>query len=153
MTIYAVGSGAGGHNCRFRRGQRKEVTGNLLELLGKSFVESPEIREVYDRGIVTDRGFGASVEVSGTQGSQQVRPTIYDVMTLKEAMKNIPWVNHMVYSTISLVPIEVVVMLGGGEITKSGVIGACSLDDYKEILGRLGNRGHRLAERIQRFED
>ncbi len=49
MTIYAVGSGAGRHNWKFRRGQRKEVTGNSLELLGESFVEPLDIREVHDR--------------------------------------------------------------------------------------------------------
>lgn len=125
-----------------RRGHRKEVTGNSLELLGESFVEPLDIREVYDRGIVTDGSFGASVEVSGTQGSQQVRPTIYNVMTLSEAMKDTPYANPMVYSTISLVPIEGVLMLGGGEISKRGVVGAGSLDNYKEILERLSNRGH-----------
>lgn len=76
MTIYAVGSGAGGHNWKFRRGQRKEVTGNLLDLLGESSAEPLDIREVYDRGIVADGSFGASVEVSVTQGSHQVRPPL-----------------------------------------------------------------------------
>jgi len=129
------------------------VTGNLLEFLVESFVEPPDIRDVYDRGIVTDGSFGASVEVSGTQGSQQVRPTIYNVMTLSEAMKHILYANHMVCSAIGGVPIEVVLILGGGEISKKGVLGAHSLDNYKEILERVRNRGHRLAERIERFSD
>ncbi len=120
MTIYAVGSGAGGHNWKFRRGQRKEVTGNSLELLGESFVEPLDIREVHDRGIVTGGSFGASVEVSVTQGSQQVRPTIYNVMTLSEAVKYIRYANHMPWLAIDDVPIEVVLMLDRGEITKRG---------------------------------
>lgn len=104
MTIHVVDSGAGGHNCKFRRGQRKqrgkEVIGNLLELLRESFVEPPDIREVYDSGIVTDGAFGASVQLSGTWGSQQVHPTIYNFMTLSEAMKDTPYANHMVCSAI-----------------------------------------------------
>ena len=70
---------------------------------------------------------------------------------MKEAMKNIPWANHMVYSTIGAVPIEVVLMLDRGEITKRGVIGAGSLDNYKKILEGVRNRGHRLSEKIERF--
>jgi hypothetical protein len=126
----------------------EKVTANLLELLGESFVEPLDIREVYDKGIVTDGGFGASVEVSGTQDGQHVRHTMYNVMTLKEAMEHIPWANHIVYSTICGVLIEVVLMLDRGEITNRGVIGAGSLDNYKEILERARNRGHRLSEKI-----
>jgi saccharopine dehydrogenase-like NADP-dependent oxidoreductase len=129
----------------------EEVTANLLELLGESFVEPLDIREVCDKGIVADGAFGASVEVSGTQDGRHVRHTMYNVMTLKEAMEHIPWANHMVYSTIGAVPIEVVLMLDRGEITKRGVIGAGSLDNYKKILEGVRNRGHRLSEKIERF--
>lgn len=72
-------------------------------------------------------------------------------MTLSEAMKDTPYANPMVYSTISPVPIEVVLMLNRGEITKRGVIGAGSLDNYKKILEGVRNRGHRLSEKIERF--
>ncbi len=131
----------------------EEVTANLLVLLGESFVEPPDMREVCDKGIVADGAFGASVEVSGTQDGRRVRHTMYTVMTLSEAMEHIPWANHMVYSTIGAVPIEVVLMLDRGEITKRGVIGAGSLDNYKEILERVRKRGHRLSEKIERFGD
>jgi len=125
----------------------EKVTANLLELLGESFVEPADIRELYDKGIVTDGAFGASVEVSGTQGGRRVCHTMYNVMTLKEAMEHIPWANHMVYSTIGGVPIQIVLMLGRGQIKRTGVIGAGSLDTYDEILKGVEDRGHRLSEK------
>jgi saccharopine dehydrogenase-like NADP-dependent oxidoreductase len=125
----------------------EKVTANLLELLGESFVQPADIRELYDNGVVTDGAFGASVEVSGIQGGRRACHTMYNVMTLKEAMEHIPWANHMVYSTIGGVPIQIVLMLGRGEITRTGVIGAGSLDNYEEILKGVESRGHNLSEK------
>jgi hypothetical protein len=125
-----------------------EVT-DLYQLLGSSFTFCEDAKEARDKGIILDGAYGVSVEVSGSRNNQAVRHTMYDVVTLSQALKWLPWSNPMVHGSVGGVSIEVALMTGRGEITKKGVIGGGSLDNYKKILKRVANRGHRLSEKIE----
>jgi saccharopine dehydrogenase-like NADP-dependent oxidoreductase len=126
-----------------------EVT-NLYQLLGSSFTFCEDAKEARDKGIILDGAFGVSAEVSGKRNGQRVRHTMYDIVTLSEALEWLPWSNPMVHATAGGLSIEAVLMIGRGEITKKGVIGGGSLDNYKTILKRVAGRGHRLSEKIER---
>lgn len=58
-------------------------------------------------------------------------------------------VNAVVHGLVGGVSIEVALMIGRGEMTKKGVIGGESLDNYRETLKRVANRGHLGSEKIE----
>jgi saccharopine dehydrogenase-like NADP-dependent oxidoreductase len=125
---------------------------NMIELFSSSIKGPWDFKDACDKGIVKDGAVAFSVEVSGTKGGQQVLHTVYNVITLSESLKHLPWASHGVYATVSVLPLELVLMLGRGELTKRGVVAVASLDNYKTILRRANEKGHIQSENIKKLQ-
>jgi saccharopine dehydrogenase-like NADP-dependent oxidoreductase len=122
---------------------------DLPARLGASFIPPERYVQALRDGIVSKGAFAVSVQVLGGRGGQSVDHTVYLHVTLKQAMRALPWATHMIYATSGTTPVVLVTMLGRGEIESRGVVGVGGLDEWRLLLARVGERGHRMFERIR----
>lgn len=135
------------------RGQLgKDAATTIADLptrLGASFIPPEHYMDALRDGIVTDGGFSVSVQAVGQRASQVVDHTVHLAVTLRQAMAALPWATHMVYATSGTTPVTLVTMLGRGEIQSRGVVGVGGLEEWRPVLQRVRDRGHRMTEQIR----
>lgn len=122
---------------------------DLPTRLGASFIPPERYGEAIEDGVVSAGVFAVSVQVIGSRGSQHVDHTVFLSVTLEQARCVLPWATHMVYATSGTTPVALVMMLARGEITSRGVVGVGGLAEWREVLRRVHNLGHRMIERIR----
>lgn len=121
---------------------------NLVELFAAEFIQPPDFKEAYDKGIVKDGCICVSVEVNGLKDGKQVRHTMYAISTLSETVKHVPWANHTSYLTAISGAIASL-MLGRGEIERKGVGCAWLIEEPEAFLKKIGKGGIQILEKIE----
>lgn len=123
---------------------------DLFEKLGSYLKTEDDIPGVPgEKKVFSGGAFSFVVEVVGMKGAEKCIHRITLVTDFDVATKHLPWSSHGVYATIGTAPIELVLMMGRGEIGKKGVISVAELDKV-EIIKRVSKRGHRIWENIEK---
>jgi saccharopine dehydrogenase-like NADP-dependent oxidoreductase len=122
---------------------------DLPARLGASFIPPERYVDAIRDGIVSKGVFAVSVQVLGGREGQSVDHTVYLYVTLEQAMRVLPWATHMIYATSGTTPVVLVTMLGRGEIESRGVVGVGGLDEWRLLLARVRERGHRMFEHVR----
>lgn len=122
---------------------------NWFETLGSYLKTEDDIPGIPgEKKIFTGGAFVFVVEVIGMKGNDKCNHRVTLVTDFDVAVQHLPWSHHGVYCTIGTAPIEMVLAMGRGEITKKGVISVAELETDR-IIKRVGKRGHRIWENIE----
>ncbi|MFN8215576.1 MAG: saccharopine dehydrogenase NADP-binding domain-containing protein [Solirubrobacterales bacterium] len=127
----------------------EQIAADLPAELGRAFIPPERYEEAIEQGIVSTGAFAVCVEVSGSQGGEEVVRTDGLIVSLAEARERIPWGTHMVYATSGTTPVVLLPMLGRGEISTRGVVGVGALPEWEAVLARIEARGLRTWRRLE----
>jgi len=124
----------------------EEPGASLIEILASTLPPPIDFRKSYEEGVVKEAVAEIAVDVRGTKGHRNIRHVVYTTSRLEEALKRLPWANHISYATC--VPAtEAILMLGRGEIKRKGIMAPEHLDP-EPFLKKVMARGIRIRERI-----
>lgn len=131
-----------------RQGDQKTEV-NMMEEFGKALTAPLEFGRLLKEGKIRDHAVCFSCEARGVKDGGAVRHICYYTSTLKEAQKHLPWASPAVYGTIGGMPIELVLGLGRGSITQTGVRCVGNLGITEQLNQGMAARGQLITERIE----
>ncbi len=123
---------------------------DMLEEFSKPFLLPTEYNRLYDEGKIHNHAVCFSCEVNGWKDGGYVRHIQYYLALLDVARKHLPWASPAVYGTVGGMPIELVLMLGRGEIKQKGVYTVGELGIADRLNKGMAARGQVLTEMIIR---
>ncbi len=121
----------------------------MMELFGRSFLESSNLKEARAKGLVKGGCSGFSVEVIGKKDGAAVCHTVSRVVSSKDVIERRPWAGQRIYTTA--IPAFVTMkMIANGEIAQRGVFGGSALENPKVVLDKIQEFGGITVEKIER---
>lgn len=131
------------------QGDEKDTI-NMMEMFGKSLLQPREFGRLLKEGKIRDHAVCFSCEVTGQKDNGNVRHICYYTSTLAEAQKHLGWTSPAVYGTVGGMPIELVLLIGRGQISKTGVWSVGNLGIARELNQAMSQRGQIITELIER---
>ena len=123
---------------------------NIMEEMSKGLIPPMEYGRLRDEGKIRDHAVCFSCEVTGRKDGASIRHICYYTSTLSVSLAHLPWASPAVYGTVGGMPIELVLMLGRSQITKTGVLSVGNLGIAHELNRAMAARGQILTEKIER---
>ena len=148
MTMEEIWAKQLNYACR-QQGEEASML-NIMEACGDAAILPTEYGRLYDEGKISGHVVCFSTEVNGYKDGGFVRYIQYYTSTLEEAQKHLPWASPAVYGTIGGMPIELVLMIGRGEIKERGVFSIGELGIADVLNKAMAARGQILTEEIIR---
>lgn len=121
---------------------------NVLEEMGKRFRSPSDFNDLVAAGKIRDAAVVFTTEVNGLKDGRFQRHLAYYTATLAAAREQLPWASPAVYGTVGGMPIELVLALGRGEITTSGVLSVGQLDMGAALTARMMARGQHIQTHV-----
>lgn len=137
-------------NYACRQQGEEATTLNIMEACGDATILPTEYGRLYEEGKIRGHVVCFSTEVNGYKNGGFVRHIQYYTSTLEEAQKHLPWASPAVYGTIGGMPIELVLMIGRGQIKERGVFSIGELGIADTLNKAMADRGQILTEEIIR---
>ena len=132
-----------------RRAAKEPMDGNTLDALASTLIPPLSYAQLLEQGCIRDHAVCFSCEVTGIRQQRPVRHICYYTSTLEQARRHLPWASPAVYGTVGGMPVELVLMLGRGELSQTGVRCVAELDVIERLNRAMANRGQILTERIE----
>ena len=132
-----------------RQGDRTENI-NMMQEFAKEFVSPMAYGRLLEEGKIRDHAVCFSCEVRGEKDGTRISHTCYYTATLEVAVRHLPWASPAVYGTIGGMPVELVLALGRGQISQTGVWSVGNLGIAPELNRAMAERGQILTEKIER---
>lgn len=132
-----------------RQGDSREAI-NIMEEMAKGLVPAVEFNRLLQEGKIKDHVVCFTCEARGKKDGAFIRHICYYTSTLEIAQKHLPWASPAVYGTVGGMPIELVLMLGRGQIAQTGVWSVGKLGIAETLNKAMAKRGQILTEKIER---
>lgn len=126
--------------------EKKEC--NIMEELASNFVSPLEYTKLMKEGKIRNHHVCFSCEVNGMSNGEFVRRICFNLASLEESLKHLPWASPAVYQTAGGLPIELILAIGRKEITDVGVKSVSELNMSDFFIEDLKKRGHQIIERV-----
>ena len=123
---------------------------NMVQEFAKEFVSPMEYGRLLEEGKIRNHAVCFSCQATGYKGSAKISHTCYYTSTLEEALKHLPWASPAVYGTIGGMPVELILALGRGELSQTGVWSVGNLGIAETLNKAMAKRGQILTEKIER---
>lgn len=123
---------------------------NIMEEMSKGLIPAVEYDRLRQDGKIHDHAVCFSCEVTGKKDGASIRHICYYTSTLAVSLSHLPWASPAVYGTVGGMPIELVLMLGRGQIPQTGVLSVGSLGIAPKLNQAMAARGQILTEKIER---
>jgi saccharopine dehydrogenase-like NADP-dependent oxidoreductase len=127
--------------------QKIQTGEDLTELFAKSFSAPGDFRECFDKGIVTDEVTALLIEVTGQRKGKKVVHSLILLPFLRDVQQTVPWSNTVGFGTALSAEI-VGLMILRGEIKQKGVLVPDLLENPKEIINMMEEKGAKVIEKI-----
>lgn len=128
----------------------ERTTCNMKEEFARSMTPPQDFMRLYQEGKIRNHAVCFSVGVTGLKDGTHVEHICYYTATLDVAQAHLPWASPAVYGTIGGMPIELVLMMGRGQLKQRGVWSVGSLGIAAELNQAMAKRGQKLTEKIER---
>lgn len=132
-----------------RQGDQKQDI-NMMAEFGRAFLPPLAFGSLLSEGKIRDHAVCFSCEARGEIGGAPIRHICYYTSTLAEAQKHLPWASPAVYGTIGGMPIALVLAIGRGELTQTGVWCVGNLGIAPQLNRAMTQRGQLITETIER---
>lgn len=132
-----------------RQGDSREDI-NMMEEFGKALAPPIAFGQLLKEKRIRDHAVCFSCEVRGRKNKGHVSHICYYTSTLEEAQKHLPWASPAVYGTVGGMPIELVLGIGRGEISQTGVWSVGNLGMADKLNRGMAARGQIITEKIER---
>ena len=123
---------------------------NILEELSSNFVSPMQYAQLMKEGKIRNHHVCFSCEVNGEIDGRFERHILFNLASLEESLKHLPWASPAVYQTAGGLPIELILALGRKQIDTTGVRSVSELDLCSFFIEDLKKRGHKIIEKIIR---
>lgn len=121
---------------------------NILEELASNFTSPMEYTRLIQEGKIKNQNVCFSVEVNGKINGEYQRHILFNLASLDESVKHLPWASPAVYQTAGGLPIELILAIGRKTISATGVKSVSELNMGDFFISDLKERGHKIIEKI-----
>lgn len=118
---------------------------NIVAEMAKAFIPPIQFEALLREGAIRDEASTVTVEVVGERDGKRTRHLSYLTAELAEARARLPWSSPAVLSTIGALPVELVLALGRGRLTRRGVLSPTQIDDRAFFLRQVEARGLKVT--------
>lgn len=132
-----------------RQGDEKGEV-NIMEEMSRGLVPSVEYDALLKAGKIRDHAVCFSCEARGRKDGTQISHICYYTSTLQVSLSHLPWASPAVYGTIGGMPIELILAIGRGQLTHTGVWSVGKLGITQSLNRAMAKRGQILTERIEK---